>query len=129
MHKVRETHKAYVDVDGLSGRKLINQYEVIDEIGRGVHGKVKLARSLETGEFVAIKIIQRFSKKRRLGRVTVSPEDKTKREIAILKKIRHANVVGLLEVIDVPTFTRSKCIKYEKPTRPTSMWTASRGAS
>lgn len=61
-----------------------------------------MARSLETQDFVAIKIIQRFSKKRRLGRVTVSPEDKTKREIAILKKIRHPNVVGLLEVIDDP---------------------------
>lgn len=71
-----------------------------------MHGKVKLARSLETGDYVAIKIIQRFSKKRRLGRVTVSPEDKTKREIAILKKIRHANVVGLLEVIDDPEFKK-----------------------
>lgn len=101
-HKVKETHKANVDQDFITGRKLINQYEIINEIGRGVHGKVKLARSLETGEFVAIKIIQRFSKKRKLGRVTVSPEDKTKREIAILKKIRHANVVGLLEVIDDP---------------------------
>ena len=96
------THKAQVEQDFITGRKLINQYEIIDEIGRGVHGKVKLARSLETGDYVAIKIIQRFSKKRRLGRVTVSPEDKTKREIAILKKIRHANVVGLLEVIDDP---------------------------
>lgn len=96
------THKAQVEQDFITGRKLINQYEIIDEIGRGVHGKVKLARSLETGNFVAIKIIQRFSKKRRLGRVTVSPEDKTKREIAILKKIRHPNVVGLLEVIDDP---------------------------
>lgn len=67
-----------------------------------MHGKVKLARSLETGDFVAIKIIPRFSKKRRLGRVTVTPEDKTKREIAILKKVRHPNVVGLLEVIDDP---------------------------
>jgi len=67
-----------------------------------VHGKVKLARSLETGDHVAIKIIPRFSKKRRLGRVTVTPEDKTKREIAILKKVRHPNVVGLLEVIDDP---------------------------
>jgi len=55
-----------------------------------------------TGEYVAIKIIQRFSKKRRLGKVTVSPQDKTKREIAILKKVRHPNVVGLLEVIDDP---------------------------
>ncbi|KAK2625372.1 hypothetical protein QTJ16_005741 [Diplocarpon rosae] len=102
MHKVRETHKAQVEQDFITGRKLINQYEIINEIGRGVHGKVKLARSLETGGFVAIKIIQRFSKKRKLGRVTVSPEDKTKREIAILKKIRHTNVVGLLEVIDDP---------------------------
>ncbi|TVY57246.1 Serine/threonine-protein kinase ssp1 [Lachnellula cervina] len=102
MHKVRETHKAQIEQDFITGRKLINQYEVIEEIGRGVHGKVKLARSLDTGDYVAIKIIQRFSKKRRLGRVTVSPEDKTKREIAILKKIRHANVVGLLEVIDDP---------------------------
>lgn len=102
MHRVRETHKAQVEQDFLTGRKLINQYEIIEEIGRGVHGKVKLARSLETGDYVAIKIIQRFSKKRKLGRVTVSPEDKTKREIAILKKIRHPNVVGLLEVIDDP---------------------------
>lgn len=102
MHKVRETHKAQVEQDFITGRKLINQYEIIDEIGRGVHGKVKLARSLETGDYVAIKIIQRFSKKRRLGKVTVSPQDKTKREIAILKKIRHPNVVGLLEVIDDP---------------------------
>ncbi|KAI9054085.1 hypothetical protein LZ554_001256 [Drepanopeziza brunnea f. sp. 'monogermtubi'] len=102
MHKVRETHKAQVEQDFITGRKLINQYEIINEIGRGVHGKVKLARDLETGGYVAIKIIQRFSKKRKLGRVTVSPEDKTKKEIAILKKIRHANVVGLLEIIDDP---------------------------
>ncbi|KAI1427581.1 kinase-like protein [Xylaria sp. FL1777] len=101
-HKVRETHKALVDLDLMTGRKLINQYEVIEELGRGVHGKVKLARNLENGENVAIKIIPRFSKKRRLGKVTASPQDKTKREIAILKKIRHPNVVALLEIIDDP---------------------------
>ena len=32
----------------------------------------------------------------------MSPQDKTKREIAILKKVRHPNVVGLLEIIDDP---------------------------
>jgi [calcium/calmodulin-dependent protein kinase] kinase len=99
----RRTHKALIDSDTLTGRKLINQYEVIEEIGRGMHGKVKLARNIETGENVAIKIIPRFSKKRRLGKVTaMSPQDKTKKEIAILKKIRHPNVVALLEVIDDP---------------------------
>ena len=70
-----------------------------------MHGKVKLARNLETGENVAIKIIPRFSKKRRLGKVTAkSPQDKTKKEIAILKKIRHPNVVALLEVNDLKTY-------------------------
>ncbi|KAI2467484.1 kinase-like protein [Annulohypoxylon bovei var. microspora] len=105
-HRVRETHKALVDLDLMTGRKIINQYEVIEELGRGVHGKVKLARNLEKGENVAIKIIPRFSKKRRLGKVTASPQDKTKREIAILKKIRHPNVVALLEIIDDPEFKK-----------------------
>ena len=100
---VSRTHKALIDSDQITGRKLINQYEVIEEIGRGMHGKVKLARNLETGDHVAIKIIPRFSKKRRLGKLTaLSPQDKTKKEIAILKKIRHPNVVALLEVIDDP---------------------------
>jgi serine/threonine protein kinase len=82
---------------------LINQYEIINELGRGNEGKVKRARNLDNnGEEVAIKIVPRYSKKRRLGKVTVSPEDKTRREIAILKKIRHPNVVGLYEIIDDP---------------------------
>jgi serine/threonine protein kinase len=98
---VTRTHKAKVEHHSITGRKLINQYEIIDEIGKGTHSKVKLARSLETEDYyVAIKIIPRFSKKRRLGRVTALPEEKTKREIAILKKIHHPNVVGLLEIID-----------------------------
>ncbi|CEJ81801.1 hypothetical protein VHEMI01912 [[Torrubiella] hemipterigena] len=101
--RVRETHKALIDSDTITGRKMINQYEVIEEIGRGMHGKVKLARNVATGDNVAIKIIPRFSKKRRLGKLTARmPEDKTKKEIAILKKIRHPNVVALLEIIDDP---------------------------
>ncbi len=96
------TRNPQVDSDFITGRILINQYEIINEIGKGVYGEAKLARSLETGEYVAIKIMQRFSKRRKLGEVTVSSEDKTKREIAILEKIRHVNVVSLLEVIDDP---------------------------
>jgi [calcium/calmodulin-dependent protein kinase] kinase len=97
------THKAKVEHNSITGRKLINQYEINDEIGRGTYSKVKLARSLEKEDYyVAIKIIPRFSQKRRLRRVTVSPEEKTRREIAILKKVRHPNVVGLLEIIDDP---------------------------
>ena len=73
-----------------------------------MHGKVKLARNKETGENVAIKIIPRFSKKRKLGKISTvgNNRDKSKREIAILKKIRHPNVVALLEVIDDPELSK-----------------------
>lgn len=97
----KETHIADVQADPISGRKIVNQYEIIDELGRGVHGKVKLGKDLEKGNFVAIKIVDRYSKRRRLGKNT-SHEDKIKREIAILKKARHPNIVSLLEVIDDP---------------------------
>ena len=99
----KETHVADVDVDPVSGRKLINHYEIIDELGRGTHGKVKLGRDLQTADsYVAIKIVERYSKRRRLGKLG-NAEDKVKKEVAILKKARHPNVVALLEVIDDPS--------------------------
>ncbi|KAF2833998.1 kinase-like protein [Ophiobolus disseminans] len=97
----KETHIADVQADPISGRKIVNQYEIVDELGRGMHGKVKLGNDLTRGGYVAIKIVDRYSKRRRLGKSS-SHEDKIKREIAILKKARHPNIVSLLEVIDDP---------------------------
>ncbi|KAK0270135.1 hypothetical protein LTR35_014383 [Friedmanniomyces endolithicus] len=100
----KETHVADVDVDPVSGRKLINHYEIMDELGRGTHGKVKLGRDLHTEDtHVAIKIVERYSKRRKLGKLVSAAEDKVKKEVAILKKVRHPNIVALLEVIDDPT--------------------------
>ncbi|EEP77088.1 hypothetical protein UREG_01937 [Uncinocarpus reesii 1704] len=101
LQEPKETHTAEVDRDVLTGNKLINEYEILDELGRGEHGKVKLGRHMKTGQRVAIKIVQRYSKRRRLGKLG-NPEDKVKKEVAILKKARHPNVVSLLEVIDDP---------------------------
>jgi [calcium/calmodulin-dependent protein kinase] kinase len=90
-----------VERDTITGNKLVNQYEILEELGRGEHGKVKLGRHVTTRQKVAIKIVQRYSKRRRLGKLG-NPEDKVKKEVAILKKARHPNVVSLLEVIDDP---------------------------
>ncbi|KAJ5328565.1 Calcium/calmodulin-dependent/calcium-dependent protein kinase [Penicillium brevicompactum] len=97
----KETHTAAVDRDIITGNKTINQYEILEELGRGEHGKVKLGQHVATGQQVAIKIVQRYSNRRRLGKLG-NPEDKVKKEVAILKKARHPNVVSLLEVIDDP---------------------------
>ncbi|KAF2864147.1 kinase-like protein, partial [Piedraia hortae CBS 480.64] len=81
----------------------INHYQIIDELGRGAYGKVKLGRDMISGTHVAIKIVERYSKRRKLGKIAASAsEDKVKREVAILKKARHPNIVALLEVIDDP---------------------------
>ena len=99
--KPKTTTVAEVDRDMYTGNKYINEYEILSEIGRGEHGKVKLGRRLGEEWNVAIKIVPRYSKKRRLGKLG-APEDETRREVAVLKRARHPNVVALYEVIDDP---------------------------
>lgn len=99
MQPPKETNKLSKDIDPISGRKILNNYEFHCKLGSGAHGTVKLGRDLSTDELVAIKIVRRFSKKLRLGKAE-DPEDKVKKEVAVLKKARHPHVVSLLEVID-----------------------------
>ncbi|KAF9930858.1 hypothetical protein FBU30_011147 [Linnemannia zychae] len=99
---VKETHKMMKDYDPMTGNKMINKYMVVRELGRGVHGKVKLCRDTTTDELCAIKIVDKTTR-RRLGRSQTSNEQKIRREIAIMKKCIHSNVVRLIEVIDDPT--------------------------
>lgn len=70
---------------------------------------MRLARHAETGERVAVKIVPR-EVRRKLGERSADPlaplapvtDEKVLREIAILKKCQHPNVVQLKEVIDDP---------------------------
>ncbi|KAF9105716.1 hypothetical protein BGX29_011586 [Mortierella sp. GBA35] len=98
---VKETHTMMKDYDPTTGNKMINKYMVVRELGRGVHGKVKLCRDTVTDELCAIKIVDKTTR-RRLGRAQLSNEQKIRREIAIMKKCIHPNVVRLIEVIDDP---------------------------
>ncbi|KAG2187780.1 hypothetical protein INT44_005470 [Umbelopsis vinacea] len=110
---VIETHTINKEYDPLTGKKMINDYLIIKELGRGVHGKVKLAEDTERGGLVAIKVVDKESRRRQLGlslrvdeeekaMVNNPAEQKIQREIAILKKCVHPHVVMLFEVIDDP---------------------------
>jgi hypothetical protein len=48
---VRETSEAVKDRDPTTGCKMINHYMLIGDLGRGVHGKVKLAQDVNTQMF------------------------------------------------------------------------------
>lgn len=90
---VKETSYVNLDYDPVSGRTTLNTYEVIKELGRGQHGKVKLGRDLTTGEYVAIKVVDRLGKPKlgKYAQLRKDPSDRNvheeavKREIAILK--------------------------------------------
>ena len=48
---VTETNKITRAVDHKTGKKRINQYVLVREIGRGYHGKVKLGYDVETNTY------------------------------------------------------------------------------
>ncbi|RLN54719.1 hypothetical protein BBP00_00008803 [Phytophthora kernoviae] len=75
---------------------VIGEYVLGETIGKGTFGKVRLGLHLLTGEKVAIKILE----KKRI--VQVADVERVAREIKILKRNRHQNVIQLYEVIDSP---------------------------
>ncbi|XP_029107195.1 serine/threonine-protein kinase ICK-like isoform X2 [Scleropages formosus] len=69
----------------------MNRYTTLRQLGDGTYGSVLLGRSLESGELVAIKKMKR--------KFYSWEECMNLREVKSLKKLNHANVVKLKEVI------------------------------
>uniref|UniRef100_A0A3Q2T1J7 non-specific serine/threonine protein kinase n=1 Tax=Fundulus heteroclitus TaxID=8078 RepID=A0A3Q2T1J7_FUNHE len=69
----------------------MNRYTTIRQLGDGTYGSVILGRSLESGELVAIKKMKR--------KFYSWEECMNLREVKSLKKLNHANVIKLKEVI------------------------------
>ncbi|ORC88592.1 putative protein kinase [Trypanosoma theileri] len=87
-----------------AGTKCINNYQIIKELGRGSCGKVQLAYDVENTSLVAIKQVRRVDTRIRVGGQTTAQMQfhAFQREIAVMKKLRHKNIVPLYEVIDDP---------------------------
>ncbi|XP_024018497.1 CBL-interacting serine/threonine-protein kinase 24-like [Morus notabilis] len=75
----------------------VGKYEVGRTIGEGTFAKVKFARNTVTGESAALKILAKSTilKHRMVEQI--------KREISIMKIVRHPNIVRLHEVLSSQT--------------------------
>lgn len=71
----------------------VGKYEIGKTIGQGSFAKVKYALDTETGEAVAIKILD----KEKIHALRMG--EQVKREIALMKMVKHPHVVNLLEVL------------------------------
>ncbi|OWM81644.1 CBL-interacting protein kinase 2-like [Punica granatum] len=81
----------------LKGSVLMQRYELGRLLGQGTFAKVYHARNLKTGTSVAIKIVDK-DKVLKVGLI-----DQIKREISVMRLVRHPNVVELYEVMATKT--------------------------
>lgn len=125
---VTDTNVASRTKDDDTGFKMLNQFIMMDTLGQGACGKVKLAFDLQRNVSVAIKIVRRRRSSVTSGPSSISPsavhdtsqstelqnpnqrlarkadakEASLLHEVAVMKKLRHKNIVTLHEVIDDP---------------------------
>ncbi|TMW65636.1 hypothetical protein Poli38472_008278 [Pythium oligandrum] len=105
---VKETDIADVQLDDDGAPSQVNGYRVVKQLGEGTFSKVYQCSDGDGQEF-ALKIINKsFLKRKREykrvdGKMVFSTAfQKVQREVAIMKKLAHENLVKLHEIIDSP---------------------------
>ncbi|CAM9635459.1 unnamed protein product, partial [Scytosiphon promiscuus] len=121
--QVRETMTAAIELSADGFLQQINEYECIKDLGAGATAEVKLCRRVDkqTGEeeWVAVKVFNKsllnrearslaFGRRKKDRKTHTNAQrdsqvlQNVRREVALMKKLVHPNVVRLLEVIDDP---------------------------
>ncbi|XP_075510372.1 cyclin-dependent kinase C-1-like isoform X1 [Primulina tabacum] len=77
------------------GSRSVECFEKLEQIGEGTYGQVYMAREKDTGEIVALKKIRMDNEKEGFPITAI-------REIKILKKLEHDNVIKLKEIVTSP---------------------------
>ncbi|XP_047327491.1 cyclin-dependent kinase C-1-like [Impatiens glandulifera] len=76
----------------LWGSRGVDCFEKLEQIGEGTYGLVYMAKEIKTGEIVALKKIRMDNEKEGFPITAI-------REIKILKKLQHENVIKLKEIV------------------------------
>lgn len=91
----------------LNNRYIVNNYILLDVLGTGSYGEVRLCKDRITEKLYAIKIISKdFLKKKKNNKSNETYFEDIKREIAIMKKLLHPNILMLFEVLDDPNVNK-----------------------
>ena len=89
--------------DWINRRYFVNDYILLGTLGKGSYGEVRLCRHRDCDQSYAMKIISKdVMRKKKNGNIVETFFEDIKREIAIMKKLLHPNVLRLFEVLNDP---------------------------
>lgn len=88
------------DPEGDGTKKIINQYVILKTIGSGSYAEVKLCYNKENKTKYAMKIFNLSRMRWVMVSKEKTGEDNLLSEIAIMKKLKHPNIINLVEVIE-----------------------------
>lgn len=94
----------------MQGVTFVNQYIIMRTLGSGSFGKVKLCMNSQDQQLYAVKLINRQAMlrnsrlNRRPGSQMASPGEHVMKEIAVMRNLRHQNIVHLKEIIGMLDF-------------------------
>jgi len=91
----------------LKKRYIVNNYIMLDTLGAGSYAEVRLCKDRTTENLYAMKIFSRdLLKKKKHSHQAETFFDDIRREVAIMKKLVHPNVLRLYEVLDDPNVNK-----------------------
>jgi len=103
---IKETKSARMSISR-SEKRYINQYLLQERLGRGCFGTVRKCKDITTGHTFAMKILNKKNLQMQLKytwtennkMTTSSAFESVQQEISIMKRLRHKNILNLIEII------------------------------
>ncbi|QPG76676.1 hypothetical protein FOA43_004070 [Brettanomyces nanus] len=74
-------------------RRSIQRYKVMEKLGEGAFSKVYKAQNIQTGDYVAVKVIEKFQ-------LDEKQRASVLKEVALMRQLEHPNIVKFIDFIE-----------------------------